>query len=72
MGVYRLNRYDERVRSHDHHHLVPFLLTMGFSLVNVSLHVRAMVDRKNIFTGNGIDPVGVYRLNRLGKTRQKS
>ncbi len=57
----------ERVRSRGHDHIVPFLLTMGFSLVNVSLHDRAMVDRKNIFTGNRIDSVGVYRLNRSGK-----
>ncbi len=31
VGVYRLNRSGEPVRSHDHHHLVPFLQTIGFS-----------------------------------------
>ncbi len=31
VGVYRFNRSDKRVRSHDHHHLVPLLQTMGFS-----------------------------------------
>ncbi len=31
VGVYRLNRSGKRVRSHDHHHLMPLLQSMGFS-----------------------------------------
>ncbi len=43
VGVYRLNRSGKRVRSHEHHHLVPLLQTMGFSSSN----------REPSYPGNG-------------------
>ncbi len=48
----------KRVRSHDHHHIVPLQKTMGFSSSNREPYYKAMVDRKTIFTGNKIDWLG--------------